>query len=86
MIDFGKLKPHWREVLGRIAINDDRFVNNRTADALVKRGLIESYKENLGGRLPVVITRYRMPLDIHIQWCSWCAENFTLEEMEAEDG
>lgn len=82
VIDFSKLTTAQLETLGRIAMNNDRFVNNRTADALVKRGLIESYKENLGGRLPVVITRYRMPIDVHIQWCSWCDANYTLEELE----
>lgn len=69
-----------RETFERIAIRDDTGVFGATPKALMKRGLIESYLERLPARkgepawLAITVTRYRVPLPVHAQWCQWCAE------------
>jgi len=72
-----KLSPYQRDTLGRIAIGDDRFIHPKTAEALQKRGLIVSRKEThscSSDRFRVVVTRYDVPIPVHMAWCEWCSE------------
>lgn len=69
-----------REVLGMIAMNQDGGHHPRTMEALMKRGLIEQYDEILGGRFPVRIKRYALPIYVHIAWCEWCSVNVSDED------
>jgi hypothetical protein len=77
-----KLTKHQQNVLGNIAINLDTGHNPRTLKTLTDLGLIQSYKEDLRspGQLTVTITRYYVPLPIHIKWCAWCSDQFEKAE------
>lgn len=74
--NFDKLPPRQQETLGRIAINDDTCVAPATAQALIRKGLIEEYREEkpFSGSVTISIKRYRVPIAVHIAWCRWCAE------------
>ena len=69
------------DALGRIAMNEDGGHPKRTLDALVKKGLIEGYPEILRGRFPVTITRYSVPVHVHIAYCTWASDH-----VDDEDG
>lgn len=87
--NFDKLQPRQQETLGRIAINDDTCVAPATARALIRKGLIEEYRESVpfAGAMRMSIKRYRVPIAVHIAWCRWCAENAEpLEDIRKEIG
>jgi hypothetical protein len=65
----GLTKAH-EELFERIAIGDDRFVNERTVASLIAKGLVEKYEQQDG---PFIWFRYRTPIAVHIRWCEWCA-------------
>jgi hypothetical protein len=67
-------------VFEQIAINKDLSHNSKTLDSLEKKGLIESYEQSLNGSIPCIIKRYEVPINIHMQWCKWCSENYTEED------
>lgn len=69
------LKPRQRAVMHRIACGDDAMIHDATAAVLIRRGLIEMREQTLGGRFPVKIKRYDMPLHVHIPWAYWCSEH-----------
>jgi hypothetical protein len=46
-----------------------------TLKSLVKKGMLVERKENRGGRPPMTVTRYYVPLGVHMLWCRWCSEN-----------
>ena len=73
-INFNRLTKKQQAVLGQIACDNDAGHHPQTVESLLKRGLITSYKQNLGGWPPIAIIRYEMPISVHIQWCAWCAE------------
>ena len=59
-----------------IAMNQDRGVPPETAAVLLEHGLIEAYegvRPSWPG--PVTVTRYRVPLPVHVEWCRICAES-----------
>lgn len=63
-------------VFEQIAINNDLGHNPRTVHSLHKRGYIESYRQPFTDQLGTsYITRYKVPLSIHIDWCEWCEAN-----------
>jgi hypothetical protein len=62
-----------QEVLGCVAIHDDGGHHPATLKALLAKGLIEAYQEDLGGRLSVPITRYRTPIFVHFAYCIWAS-------------
>ena len=70
------LSPSQRAVLDAIAINEDGGHHPATLRALERRGLIEAYDVLLGGgtRMPIRVTRYRVPLAVHVAWAASCSE------------
>lgn len=76
-INFGVLSPQQRDVIDQIGCNIDIGHHPRTLDSLERMGLIESFNEVLGGRFPIRVKRYEMPLWVHIQWCEWCSREVT---------
>lgn len=71
---FANLSPAQQRVFEQIATGNDASHHPATLKALERSGMIESYPERLGGRFPVTITRYLVPVGWHIRWCEWCAE------------
>jgi hypothetical protein len=69
-----------RTVLGNIAIGVDGGHNPRTLAALAERGLIVGYRQTTPGFPPVEVTRWEMPIGVHIQWAEWCAAQPDEEE------
>jgi hypothetical protein len=70
-----ELTPRQRDVFGLIAIGQDVGHHPRTLEALASRGLIEERREAVGrDRFGAVeITRWEVPLPVHIAWAEWCA-------------
>ena len=78
--DIAKLTPAQKVVLGDIAIGDDFGHPSRVIAALIKKGLIEAEETKVYGhgnspiaRTPVIVTRYYVPLPVHIAWAEWCS-------------
>jgi hypothetical protein len=76
---FEKLTPAQTRVLGEIALGNDSGHHLRVLAALEAGGYIVAQEETLGGRFPVTIVRYAVPIPVHMRWCAWCA---TLPEFE----
>jgi predicted transcriptional regulator len=74
------LTPHRREVLSLIAIGQDTGHNPRTLAALEHLGLICASKQELHGRPPVVVTRWSLPLPVHVAWAQWCEDHADEED------
>jgi len=71
-LDMTALTPRQRDVLGLIAVGQDGGHSRAILTSLERRGLIVPYTEQ---RSPLLrITRWEVPVHIHIQWCAWCAE------------
>jgi len=68
-----------REVLGAIAVGQDNGHHPKVLAALEEQGLIVGYPEVLPGYPPVTITRWEVPVAVHIRWCEWCATQPDLE-------
>jgi hypothetical protein len=82
-----KLSAKQRHVLGMIAINEDRGHPPTTIHSLMKKGLIIAHQEQIYGpgntpidRIPMTVTRYDVPIPVHIAWCEWCSENYREED------
>jgi hypothetical protein len=48
----------------------------KTLESLARLGLIEPYADVIDDpnpRLRVRVTKYRMPIHVHIPFCAWCA-------------
>jgi hypothetical protein len=73
-LDMDALSLRQREVLGEIAIGQDGGHNKRILQVLAEKGLIVGYQQALPGHPPVTVTRWEVPLDVHIQWCEWCTQ------------
>lgn len=69
-------KPQ-RDALGEIATLNRGGYHPRTIKALEHLGLIEAHQETHGHvfGVPLYITRYEVPLAVHIAWCTWCSED-----------
>ena len=73
-LDMAALTPRQREVFEQVAIGQDAGHPKRVLEALAKRGLVVSYVGMVGvGQFVVEVTRWEVPIDVHIQWCEWCA-------------
>ncbi len=76
-MNFGRLTEKQQQVLGLIAMNEDAGHHPQVLKSLVNKGLIEAYKEDSHDRYgKLVITKYRMPLPVHIEWCNWCSKQY----------
>jgi phosphomannomutase len=74
ILDMNALPGAQQLVLSAIAIGHDRGHHERTLQALAGKGLIVGHRVLLPGTPPVEIVRWEVPLDVHIQWAAWCAE------------
>ncbi len=68
-----RLGERQRDVFGQICIGQDQGHNPRTLAALAQKGLIKGYRETLSGHPPVVVTRWEVPIAVHVDWAEWCA-------------
>ncbi|MGI5247560.1 hypothetical protein [Dactylosporangium sp. CA-139066] len=71
--DMDALTPSQRDVLGAIAIGLDSGHPYEVLVALAEKGLIVGHHERAAGWPPVVVTRWEVPLDVHIRWAAWCS-------------
>ena len=70
---FPGLTAAQRRVFEAIAVNDDGGHHPKTLRVLLKRRLIvAAEEEDHRSWPPMLITRYHVPLPIHIEWCAWC--------------
>ena len=69
------LKPGQRAVFDQICVGNDGGHHPRTLDLLFRKGLVEWYDEDLGGRPPMTVKRYVVPIPIHMAWCEVCSED-----------
>lgn len=67
------LTKRQKETFEQICIGNDKGVNFKIANTLIKKSLIERQEQKI---MNFSIYRYSVPIPIHMQWCSWCAENF----------
>ncbi len=77
-----RLPKKQRAAFDRICIGDDTRIPPATAEALVRKGLVEAYGEMLpapAGKpawLAMEITRYRFAsIPVHMAWCDACCES-----------
>ncbi len=86
---FDALSPLQREVLSLIAIGNDRGHPAATLLALERRGLIQAHTERYGTGLsegpPVTVTRWEVPLPVHIAWCQWCTDQEIPDDESQEE-
>jgi hypothetical protein len=84
-----KLTEAQHNVLNAIAVGEDGRHNRRILASLCAKGLIEAFYTTLGGmpgatsvidRLPITITRYRVPVFVHIAWCTYWSERYTEDD------
>lgn len=88
-MNFRKLTDLQQRVFGQIAMNVDKGHPKRTLEFLEKKGLIISETENKTGfdslgYFSFPVTKYRVPILVHAEWCEWCSQ-FTEEELIAMD-
>ena len=73
---FRNLSPRQAEAFEQIAIGNDSGHNQRILVALLRKNLITRSQEwqadNTGRQFYAY--RYEVPLSIHLEWCTWCAE------------
>lgn len=72
------------EVFEQIAAGSRGYMHPRTLDALAEKGLIafERVKEGgMGGRAGYFKLIPYVPLPLHYQWCKWCDENVSDEDV-----
>jgi hypothetical protein len=79
-LDMDALSQAQRDVLGLVAVGDDVGHNPITLAALEAKGLVVARKQLLPGvagmwpgNVAVEVTRWHVPLPVHMQWCEWCA-------------
>lgn len=70
--DFDSLSEQQLNVFEQIAINNDGGHSFVTIYSLLRLGFIESYLINDG---PYAFAKYRVPLNVHIQWCEWVSKS-----------
>ena len=74
MKNFRNLTNTQSDVFEQIAVGNDGGHNPKVLDRLEKMGLLISKSQILSKCPPVMIKRYEIPIDIHIEWCQWCSE------------
>jgi hypothetical protein len=72
-LNMDALPESQRNVLNAIAINEDAGHSPRTLKALEDKGLIVGHTQTLAGTPPVKVTRWEVPLAVHVQWAEWCS-------------
>jgi hypothetical protein len=81
--DIARLTPAQRHTLGIICVNQQPHGRQRSAEALVARGLVEKAEVVLPGRFPVRIWVYRpASIAVHMAWCEWCSLHVRDEDEE----
>ena len=74
------------EAFERIAVNIDtqRDHHPKVIKALMDRQLIQRHERVMGcvSCAPIITLEYSVPFSVHQQWCQWCAENYTDQEVE----
>ena len=58
-------------------------------ESLLAKGLIEICGVKTLGRDyfgKIQIPEFQQPLPVHMQWCQWCSENLTEEDLEIING
>lgn len=73
-LDMDALTERQRFILGQIAIGFDGGHHPQMLRFLAERGLIVGRTVRMGGTPAVDVTRWEVPLDVHIQWAAWCAQ------------
>jgi hypothetical protein len=80
------LPPDAIEAFERIAVNQDPCCGAKPIRLLLYRNLIEVIETrewSRNGRESCMIASYHVPVPIHWQWTTWCAERAT--DYESED-
>ena len=81
-----KLTRAQRSAFERIAIGLDRGVHPKSAAVLLRQGLIEAEEETLPSwPTPVTITRYFVPLPVHMDWCRLCSNDAKSGKRKAKE-
>lgn len=78
---FDALSEPQRHALGCIAMGQDHGIAEGTLQALLRRMLIEEEHVPLRSDPRIFVTRYYVPIPIHMAWCQWCSDNITAEEL-----
>lgn len=73
-LDMDALVERQRHVLGSIAIGQDGGHHPAILAFLAEKGFIVGHRVQLAGMPPVEVIRWEVPLDVHVQWAAWCAE------------
>lgn len=79
----GMTEPQ-REAFERIAISQHPMAQEKTIEALLKRGVIARDANEVLGRDAfgtITVPRYYVPMPVHMQWCDWASENVTDDEL-----
>ena len=79
MANFRNLPATQAAVFEEIATGNDRGHNYSTIKALLRKELIQCLRVPtlMPSGIRVDISCYQVPLDIHIEWCVWCAEQWS---------
>lgn len=81
-LDMVALTRPQREVLDQIAVGQDGGHHPRVLAVLEAKGLIVGY-DTVEGHPPLHVTRWEVPLSVHIQWAEWCAQQPDEETSDA---
>lgn len=72
------------ETFEAIAVGQAFGHHPKVIDGLLRKGLIEITEQTVGrDRFGSIIVRAAyVPLPIHAQWCEWCGENVSDDELQ----
>lgn len=75
---FRGLTKAQENALGLISMGRPPHASPRTIQALKDAGLITESQRVVGRDRfgAITVPDYEMPTPVHIEWCSWCADNF----------
>jgi hypothetical protein len=78
-----KLTENERYILGSIVVGVTRGHHPITLDALFRKRLINFDEEVFVDRFgKLTINCPYVPINVHMAWCEWCAENHNPEDEE----
>jgi hypothetical protein len=83
VLNMKALTARQRDVLSAVAINQDGGHPRGTLEALERKGLIERREVPVTGLPHLTITRWEVPLPVHIQWAAWCSRQVAEEVTDA---